>query len=79
MSQGPGLPLSNQQALPLEPFSEGFENGGKGPAPFLLRLVSNCQPPPPPRPGATRGSLLVWVNKCIIWLWEILRSLIIVP
>lgn len=71
--QGPGLPFAKPTgSLPLGAFSEGLQNGAMGPAPLPLLQGSKCQP-------VTPGCLLVWVHKCIIWLWEILRSLIIVP
>lgn len=33
----------------------------------------------PSAPAAAPGCSAVWVNECLVWLWDILRSLIIVP
>lgn len=48
----------------------------RAPKPTLPHLGA---PPPPLSPQPPPACLLVWVNKCIVWLREILRSLIIVP
>lgn len=64
-------PWPSQGLSHLGAFSEGF---GVGPGPPHLPLVPDAQGQP-----ASPGRLLVWVHTHIVCLWEILRSLIIVP